>query len=107
MHILQIEHAVPDFDAWKKAFDSDPVGREQGGVHRYRILRPIDNPNYVIVDLEFDSSEKAEAFRDALRNLWRRVEGRVMESPRARIVEAVEDKRLAEVERREVRHAGS
>ena len=92
MHILQIEHAVPDFDAWKKAFDSDPVGREQGGVRRYRVLRPIDNPNYVIVDLEFDNSAKAEAFRAALRELWSRVEGRVAESPRARIIEAVEEK---------------
>jgi len=92
MTILQIEHAVPNFDAWKKAFDSDPVGREQGGVRRYRVSRPIDNPNYVIVDLEFDSSAKAEAFRAALHELWRRVEGRVAESPRARIIEAVEDK---------------
>ena len=92
MPILQIEHAVPDFEAWKKAFDGDPVGRKQGGVRRYRVLRPIDNSNYVIVDLEFDSSAKAEAFRSALRELWRRVEGRVAESPRARIVEAVEDK---------------
>jgi hypothetical protein len=92
MTILQIEHAVPDFDSWKKAFDSDPVGRGQGGVRRYRILRPIDNPNYVIVDLEFESSAKAETFRTALHELWRRVEGRVMEGPRARIIEAVEDK---------------
>jgi len=92
MHILQIEHAVPDFDAWKKTFDSDPVGREQGGVRRYRVLRPIDNPNYVIVDLEFDSSAKAEAFRAALGELWRRVGGRVAESPRARIIEAVENR---------------
>jgi hypothetical protein len=92
MTILQIEHAVPDFGAWKKAFDSDPVGREHGGVRRYRILRPIDNPNYVIVDLEFASSAKADAFRAALRELWSRVEGRVVESPRARIIEAVEEK---------------
>jgi hypothetical protein len=26
--ILRIEHPVPDFDGWKKAFDSDPVGLE-------------------------------------------------------------------------------
>jgi hypothetical protein len=25
MIILRIEHAVPDFEAWKKAFDSDPI----------------------------------------------------------------------------------
>ena len=32
MHILRIEHPVPDFNAWKRAFDGDPiVGRD---VHR-------------------------------------------------------------------------
>ncbi len=46
MHILRIEHPVPDYDAWKEAFDSDPIGREPSGVRRYRILRPNDDPNY-------------------------------------------------------------
>ena len=31
MPTLQIEHAVRDYDSWKAAFDSDPVGREQEG----------------------------------------------------------------------------
>ncbi len=93
MAILQIEHPVRDFDAWKEVFDSDPVGREGGGVRRYRIARPTDDPDYVVVDLEFDTVGEAEAFRDALRNLWRRVEAEgLVESPQARIVEAVESK---------------
>jgi len=92
MPIVQIEHPVPNFDAWKKAFDSDPVGRERSGVRRYQVLRPIDNPNYAMIDLEFDSSSKAEAFLDAMREVWRRVEGTIMESPRVRIVEVVESK---------------
>jgi hypothetical protein len=92
MHILRIEHPVADFDAWKKAFDSDPLGREQSGVRRYRVLRPIDDPNYVMIDLEFDSPSEAEALEAALRDLWRGVEGQIMEKPRSRIVEAVETK---------------
>jgi hypothetical protein len=55
MPILQIQHAVRDFDAWKRAFDSDPVGRQQGGVRRYRILRAADDPNFVVIELEFDT----------------------------------------------------
>jgi hypothetical protein len=89
MPILRIDHPVPDFDAWKQAFDSDPVGREQGGVRRYRILRPIDDPKYTMVDLEFDSSSEAEAFRTALGDVWRRIG---IENPGARIVEVVESK---------------
>jgi len=92
MHILRIEHPVPEFDAWKEAFDSDPVHREQSGVRSYRIMRPIDDRKYVMVDLEFDGSSEAEAFLAALRKLWGRVEGRIMESPQARIVETVETK---------------
>lgn len=94
MHILKIEHPVPNFDAWKQTFDSDPLGREKSGVRRYRVFRPTDDPNYVMVDLEFDSSSDAEAFLAALRDLWGRVHDRFgwTESPRARIVEAVESK---------------
>jgi hypothetical protein len=92
MHILRIEHPVPDFDAWKAAFDSDPVRREQSGVRRYQILRPIDDANYVLIDLEFDSAGEAEAMLAALRTLWGRVEGTIMMNPRTRIVEAVESK---------------
>jgi hypothetical protein len=55
MPILRIEHPVPDFDGWKTAFDNDPVGRKQSGVRRYQILRAIDDPNYVMIDLEFDT----------------------------------------------------
>ena len=60
MVILQIEHAVADFNGWKKVFDSDPVNRRGSGVRRHRVMRPVDNPNHAIVDLEFDTAEEAE-----------------------------------------------
>jgi hypothetical protein len=93
MHILRIEHPVPDFDDWKKTFDDDPIGREQSGVRRYRILRSIDDPSYVMVDLEFNSSREAEAVRAALRDLWGRVQAEgLIGGPQARTVEVVESK---------------
>ena len=60
MYILRIEHPVLDYNAWKAAFDSDPIGRERSGVRRYRILRATDDPSHVMVDLEFDSLSEAE-----------------------------------------------
>ena len=90
MPILRIEPAVPDFDGWKRAFDSDPVGRERSGVRRYQIFRSLDDPSFVMIDLEFDSQAKAEALLTAMRQVWRRVEGQVMWNPQARIVETVE-----------------
>jgi hypothetical protein len=92
MHIVRIEHPVPDFDGWRKAFDSDPVGREKSGVRRYRILRPIDDAKYVMIDLEFDTLGQAEALLDAMRTVWSRVEGKIIATPRARIVEVLETK---------------
>jgi hypothetical protein len=93
MPILQIEHAVRDFDHWKQAFDSDPVGREQGGVRRHRILRATDDPNFVVIELEFDGADEAEAFQGRLRELWSRAGGELgLESPQARIMETVEAK---------------
>lgn len=92
MYILRIEHPVPNYEGWKRAFDSDPVGREKSGVRRYQILRPVDDPNYVMIDLEFDTASQAEALLAAMRVVWGRVEGTIMMNPQSRIVEAVETK---------------
>lgn len=90
MSILRIEHPVPDYDRWKEAFDRDPAGRERSGVRRCQVLRAIDDPNYVMVDLEFDTPAEAEALLDGMRVVWDRVAGTIMSDPRARIVEMVE-----------------
>jgi hypothetical protein len=92
MFMLRIEHPVPNFDGWKQAFDSDPVGREKSGVRRYQILRPVDNPNFVMIDLEVDTAQQAEALLAAMRVVWGRVEGTIMMNPKAQIVEIAEIK---------------
>ena len=60
MPILRIQHAVPNFDGWKRAFDSDPIDRKGSGVRRYNVHRAIADPNFVRLDLEFDSAAEAE-----------------------------------------------
>jgi hypothetical protein len=91
MPILQIQHKTRDFDTWKQAFDGDPVGREQGGVRSYRILRGTDDPNYVVIELEFDSTGEAEAFGGKLRELWGRIGDELgLEGPQARVLETAE-----------------
>lgn len=95
MHILRIEHQIRDFNSWKAAFDRDPIGRQQSGVRGHRVLRPIDDPNYVMLDLEFESASEAEAFRDALqRDVWRSRQAApaLVGSPQTWIIEAVENK---------------
>jgi hypothetical protein len=66
MYTLRIEHPVADYDAWKASFDSDPIDRERSGVRRYRVMRAPDDPNYVMIDLEFESAGQAEAVKAAL-----------------------------------------
>jgi hypothetical protein len=92
MYVLRIEHPVPDFAAWRKAFDSDPVGRQRSGVRRHRVLRPTDDAHFAMIDLEFDGLAQAEAMHAALRELWGRVQGTIIEKPHARIVEVVESR---------------
>ncbi len=92
MVMLRIEHAVSNFAGWKQAFDSDPAGREKSGVRRYRIARAVDDPNHVLIDLEFDTARQAEALLAALRVVWSDIEGTVIMNPQARIVEVVESK---------------
>ena len=94
MPTLRIEHPVPDFNGWKAAFDSDPVGRARSGVRRYQILRSMDDPNYVMIDLEFDTKAEAEALLAAMRQVWARVEGQLMMNPQARVAEVVEAREL-------------
>lgn len=90
MTILRIEHVVLNYDVWKQAFESDPVGRQQAGVRRYAISRSVDDPNLVMIDLEFDTPREAQGLLAGLREVWGRVEGTVIQSPRAQIVEVVE-----------------
>jgi ribosomal protein L35AE/L33A len=94
MYMLRIQHPGPNYEGWKKAFDSDPVGRQKSGVRRYQILRAVDDPNFVMIDLEFDSPAQAEALLAAMRVVWGNVQGTIMSHPEARIAEAVETKQL-------------
>ena len=87
---LRIEHSVHDYDAWKELFDADPAGREGAGVRRYRILRGTDEPNFVMIDLEFDAIEQAEAMLGALRTIWGQVQGTLIEGRSARLADVVE-----------------
>ena len=95
MFILQIEHPVPNYEGWKKAFDSDPVGRQQSGVLRYTIFRKTDDTNYVVINLEFEKLSEAENMLGALKKLWNRVEGQVMNNPQAKILELAENRQYS------------
>ena len=77
MYVLHIEHSVPDYDTWRRqGFDADPLGRRQMGVLRHRVGRRVDDPNQIMVDLEFATAEAAERMAAALRQMWVGAEAR-------------------------------
>jgi hypothetical protein len=63
MITLHIEHPITDYDTWRNAFDSFASARLQAGVTGERVARPIDDPRYIVVALDFDSLDRAAAFR--------------------------------------------
>ena len=62
MSTLHIEHAITDFDVWLQAFSRFAGARQQAGVLAERIRRPLDDPLYVVVDLEFPDAVRAAGF---------------------------------------------
>jgi hypothetical protein len=92
--IVRIEHAVPAWESWKAAFDRDPADRKGSGVRRYQVLRAPREPNLVLIDLEFDTLEAADAFLTKMQGIWNGPGKSVMQNPRARIVNVVESREL-------------
>jgi hypothetical protein len=90
MIVLQIEHNVSSYDGWKDAFDSDPINRKKSGVKRYQVYQSVEDPNYVVIDLYFDSLEESAGALNALQKLWSKVQGTVMVNPKARMLNVKE-----------------
>lgn len=71
MATLRIEHGITDFQIWQEAFDSFADARAKAGVRAFAIRQPVGDPQYLTLDLEFDSAGQAEAFERFLRQqVW-------------------------------------
>ena len=65
MAFIMTRIQVGDFDAFKPLFDQDsPRAREAAS--GYRLFRGVDDPNEVFIQVEFASSEEAQAGRERL-----------------------------------------
>ncbi|MFI2371010.1 hypothetical protein [Streptomyces sp. NPDC018833] len=94
MVTLHIEHAITDLTTWKAAFDRFGDFRRKHGVRAYRIQQPVDNPAYIVVDLEFATAGEAERFRDALvADVWtsREKAPALIGTPVTRVLDVVEE----------------
>jgi hypothetical protein len=66
MPTLHIEHEITDLATWLGAFGRFEEAREKAGVKAQRVAQPIDDDNYIYVELDFDSVEQAESFKNFL-----------------------------------------
>lgn len=66
MSTLLIEHPISDIATWRAAFDRFAPHRLRAGVLRERILQPVGDPHYVLVDLDFASVDEARRFQTFL-----------------------------------------
>lgn len=62
MPTLHIEHAITDFSTWLAAFGRFADARRDAGARGERVHQPVDDPNYVVVDVDFDTADEAYAF---------------------------------------------
>jgi hypothetical protein len=71
MTSLHIEHAITDLETWVAAFTSFADARREAGVRAEQVRTPVDDPTFIVVDLEFDTAGEAESFLDFLRSrVW-------------------------------------
>jgi hypothetical protein len=90
MPTLHIEHAINDFDVWRAGFGRFADVRARSGVLAHRVHRPVDDPRYVVIDLDFNSTEEAQRFLTFLREqVWASATDApaLIGSPQTRILE--------------------
>ena len=62
MATLHIEHEVTDIKTWMGAFTAFAGARHGAGVRAERLSCPVDRGNYVVIELDFDTTDAAQAF---------------------------------------------
>lgn len=69
MASLHIEHPITDLKTWVSAFADFTEARRQAGVTAETVRCPDGDETFVIIDLEFDTTDQAHAFLHFLETL--------------------------------------
>lgn len=65
MAVMFTRVQVDDYDTWKSTFDSDPA-QARNDAKSHRILRTVDDPGSLLIQVEFESVDAARAARERL-----------------------------------------
>jgi heme-degrading monooxygenase HmoA len=66
MAYVLIEHLVGDYETFKHVYLDDAARRQRGGSKGGKVLRATDDPNDIIILLEWDTAERAHEFAKSL-----------------------------------------
>jgi hypothetical protein len=96
MATLHVSNIVRDYDSWKGNFDKFDRARRERGVRGYRIARGDEEPTRVIVDLDFDSTTRAEEFAEFLRGVMRtpQAQSELLQHDTPVVLEVTEERQL-------------
>lgn len=89
MATLHIEHGISDYAVWRRAFDRFAQKREQSGVTGQRVHLAADDPNYIVLQLDFPTVEQARGFQRFLETqIWTSADSSpaLQGVPRARVL---------------------
>ena len=70
MYQLRITDTIPDFDAWRRAFDGFERVRAENGVVGYRVMRSVADPTEVTIELDFADIVHTRAYVGILEKIW-------------------------------------
>jgi len=62
---MLIRHKVKNFTAWKEGFDAHAPKRAAAGLTDNQVLRSVHAPNEVVVLLEAQDLDRAQAFAES------------------------------------------
>jgi uncharacterized protein (DUF1330 family) len=62
MTVLAVRHTVTDYATWKTGYDNHGASRKEHGAVRDQVLQSVEDPNNLLVLIEFGSTADAKAF---------------------------------------------
>ena len=65
MAFVLVRHSVEDWSKWKSAYDNHGEARQAAGCRGTQVFRNADDPNNIVVILEWDSLENARSFSES------------------------------------------
>jgi heme-degrading monooxygenase HmoA len=88
---LLIKHRVEDYSKWKPVFDENRLTREKLGSKGWQLFHSLDNPNEIVILLEWDTKEHATMFIESEDLKKTMQDAGVVTKPEVHFFEKIED----------------